>query len=167
MQIRFEQATDIPAVHVLNRGAFESPTEADLVDALRTRAEDVISLVAEEQGDVVGHILFSPVTLPGTAPLRAMALAPMAVRPARQRAGIGSALVRRGLEECRRRGVAAVVVVGHPEYYPRFGFERASGFGIACEFDVPDDVFMAIELVDGSLRGKTGTVHFHEAFRTP
>lgn len=166
MQIRFEQTTDIPAVHSVNCEAFESPTEADLADVLRARAEEVISLVAEEEGDVVGHILFSPVTFPGTAPLRAMALAPMAVRPARQRVGIGSALVRRGLEECRRRGVAAVVVVGHPEYYPRFGFERASGFGVSCEFEVPDDVFMAIELVDGSLRGKTGTVRFHEAFRT-
>ena len=166
MQIRFEQVTDIPAIHLLNCEAFESPTEADLVDVLRARAEEVISLVAEEAGDVVGHILFSPVTLPGTASLKAMALAPMAVRPARQRVGIGSALVRRGLEECRRRGIAAVVVVGHPEYYPRFGFERASGFGISCEFEVPDDVFMAIELVDGSLRGKAGTVHFHGAFRT-
>ena len=94
-----------------------------------------------------------------------MGLAPMAVAPARQRAGIGSALVRDGLARCRRQGVEAVFVVGHPAYYPRFGFSLASGFGITCEFEVPDEAFMALELAPGALRGRTGQVFFHEAFR--
>lgn len=165
MQIRSERPSDIPAIHHVNRSAFESPTEATLVDALRVQADDVISLVAEDDGTIVGHILFSPVTIAGSRTPRAMGLAPMAVHPGRQRTGIGSALVRAGLEECGRRGVQAVFVVGHPEYYPRFGFTRASPFGVSCEFEVPDDVFMAIELVKDSLRHAGGTVAFHEAFR--
>lgn len=95
-----------------------------------------------------------------------MALAPMAAIPDRQRRGIGSALVRAGLEECRRRGVEAVFVIGHPDYYPRFGFTRASRFGVSSEFEVPDDAFMALELADGALRERSRVVHFHEIFRT-
>jgi len=163
MLIRPERSPHLPDIHAVNRAAFESPAEANLVDALRVQASDLISLVADDHG-VVGHILFSPVTLVGAEALRAMALAPMAVHPDRQRTGIGSALVRAGLDECRRRGVEAVFVVGHAEYYPRFGFTRASQFGITCEFEVQDDVFVAIELVEDALRGKAGIVHFHEAF---
>jgi putative acetyltransferase len=162
--IRLEEATDVPLIQALNRAAFESAAEAAIVDALRLRAVDPISLVAEDDHHIVGHIMFSPVRLTGADDLRAMALAPMAVTPARQRAGIGSALVRAGLEACRQQGVEAVFVVGHPSYYPRFGFRLASSFGIGCEFDVPDDAFMAVELVEGALRGRTGRVFFHEAF---
>jgi len=164
MHVRAEEPADIPAVHAVNRAAFGSLAEATLVDALRGQA-DVLSLVAEEDGHVVGHIMSSPVRLSGAEDVRAMALAPMAVAPARQRAGIGSALVRDGLVRCREQGVAALFVVGHPEYYPRFGFSRASGFGFTCEFDVPDEVFMALELAPGALRGRTGQVFFNEAFR--
>ena len=123
MHVREEAPADIPHVHALNCAAFESSTEARIVDALRGQP-DVISLVAEEDGHVVGHIMFSPVRLRGADDVRAMALAPMAVAPARQRAGIGSALVRDGLARCRELGVDALFVVGHPEYYPRFGFSR-------------------------------------------
>ena len=164
MPVRIEEPADFPAIHAVNRAAFESALEANLVVALRARAAEAISLVAEEGGTIVGHIMFSPVRLTSVDGLRAMALAPMAVMPARQRAGIGSALVRNGLVECQRRGVEAVFVVGHPEYYPRFGFRRASEFGIACEFEVPDDAFMALELVKDALRGRGGKVFFHEAF---
>ena len=164
MHVREEEPADIPHVHALNRAAFESPTEARIVDALRGQP-DVISLVAEEDGHIVGHIMFSPVRLTGAGDVRAMGLAPMAVAPARQRAGIGSALVREGLARCREQGVEALFVVGHSAYYRRFGFCRASGFGISCEFDVPDEVFMALELAQGALRGRTGQVFFNEAFR--
>ena len=164
MHVRAEEAADIPRIHAVNRAAFESATEAILVDALRAHA-DVISLVAAEDDGIVGHIMFSPVRLSGAEEVRAMALAPMAVVPERQRAGIGSELVRDGLESCRRHGVEAVFVVGHPAYYPRFGFSLASGFGITCEFEVPDEAFMALELAPGALRGRTGQVFFHEAFR--
>jgi len=165
MHIRMEEPADIPRIHAVNRAAFESAAEAVLVDALRAQAVDVISLVAEDDDHIVGHIMFSPVRLTGADDFRTVALAPMAVTPERQRAGIGSALVRNGLEECRRRGFEAVFVVGHPAYYPRFGFTLASSFGIACEFEVQDEAFMAVELVAGVLRGKTGTIIFHEAFR--
>jgi putative acetyltransferase len=113
---------------------------------------------------VVGHILFSPVTLSSEPEVAMMGLAPMAVVPTRQRHGIGAALVRTGLEACRRMGGAAVVVLGHPEYYQRFGIVPASAFGLVTEYDVPDDVFMALELRAGALRGKAGMVRYHPAF---
>lgn len=164
MQIKPEGAADIAAVRAVNRAAFETSTEADLVDALREQAEAIVSLVAEDAGSVVGHILFSPVTLSGHAELKIMGLAPMAVLPAQQRRGIGSALVRAGLDRCKALGCDALVVVGHPEYYPRFGFMPASRFGIGCEYGVPDEVFMALELEPGILRGKSGTIRYHAAF---
>ena len=164
MLVRPEQVTDVPMIRAINRAAFDSTTEADVVDRLRTDAENVISLVAEEDGEMLGHIMFSPVRLTEAADLRAMALGPMAVTPDRQRAGIGSALVRAGLEACQRRGIDAVFVVGHPTYYPRFGFKSASIVGFACEFNVPDEAFMVVELAAGGLHGKTATVHFHPAF---
>lgn len=148
----------------MNLAAFGMSAEADLVDVLREQAEPVVSLVAEEDGTIVGHILFSPVTLVGHPQLKIMGLAPMAVVPARQRKRIGSALIRQGLEACRRLGVGAVVVLGHAGYYPRFGFLPASRYGIGCEYDVPDDVFMILELVEGILQGKSGTIRYHSAF---
>ncbi len=93
-----------------------------------------------------------------------MGLAPMAVAPEHQRKGIGSALVRAGLEQCKQLGFAAVVVLGHPEYYPRFGFSPSSRFGINSEYEVPEEVFMAMELQPGALSGKTGRVKYHAAF---
>lgn len=164
MDIRAERATDLAAVRAVNLAAFDTALEADLVDALRIEANPVISLVADVTGSVVGHILFSPVTLTGHPHLPLMGLAPMAVVPLEQRRGIGSALVRTGLIECARLGCAAVVVLGHPEYYPRFGFLPASRFGLRSEYDVPDETFMALELVAGILRDRSGTIRYHAAF---
>jgi putative acetyltransferase len=164
METRPERPADVAAVAAVNRAAFETGLEADLVNALRAQAEPIVSLVADDGGAIVGHILFSPVTLSADAGLPVMGLAPMAVAPSRQRRGIGSALVRAGLDRCRELGYAAVVVLGHPAYYPRFGFVPASRFGIGSEYDVPDDVFMAIELRAGILRGTPGTVRYHPAF---
>jgi putative acetyltransferase len=162
--IRPEREADEAAVHAVNAAAFETPVEANLVDALRRQAEPIVSLVAEDRGAIVGHIMFSPVTLTRHPALRLMGLAPMAVAPAHQRQGIGSALVTAGLEQCRQLGNAAVVVLGHPAYYPRFGFSPSTRFGIGCEYDVQEDAFMVIELQAGALRGASGTIHYHAAF---
>jgi len=151
-------------VRAVNVAAFETPAEADLVDALRAQARPLVSLVAEERGAIVAHILFSPVTLPGHPALALMGLAPMAVTPARQRAGIGAALVRAGLEACRRLPADAVMVLGHPAYYPRFGFAPGVRSGLGCEYDVPAEAFMVLELRPGALRGATGTVRYHAEF---
>src|SRR5262245_56206133 len=161
MIVRPEQPKDHALIHAVNTAAFDTPAEADLVDALRQQAQPIISLVAEDQGELTGHILFSPVSLSGHPDLNLMGLAPMAVVPARQRQGIGSALVRTGLDQCRQLGFGAVVVLGHPAYYPRFGFVSSVQLGIRSEYDVPKDVFMVAELQPGYLRGAGGTVQYH------
>jgi putative acetyltransferase len=152
-------------VHRVHESAFESHVEVDIVDALRQQEPTIVSLVAERDEAVVGHIMFSPVTLSEHPGFRIMGLAPMAVTPPRQRGGIGSALVRAGLERCRELGFGAVAVLGHPEYYPRFGFVPAKSFGIVCEYDVPDEAFMILELRPGFLDGASGVIRYHEAFR--
>jgi putative acetyltransferase len=164
MDIRSERPADWQEIRAVNLAAFDTSTEADLVDALRRYAEPIISLVAEDDGHLIGHILFSPVTLTGHSALTLAGLAPMAVVPDRQRHGVGSALVQRGLEQCRQSGVEAVVVLGHAEYYPRFGFTPASRFGLRCEYDVPENVFMALELVSDALTGHSGTIRYHPVF---
>ena len=167
MRIRAERDGDRAAVRAVNEAAFETSLEADLVEALRDSVQPLVSLVAEEKGAVVGHILFSPVTLIGRPELRMMGLAPMAVVPERQGEGIGSDLVRAGLEECRVLGARAVMVLGHPEYYPRFGFEPAFRFGLGSEYDVPGEAFMALELEPGALADASGTVRYHRVFGAP
>lgn len=162
--VRAEEPRDHDAVHALLAAAFETPAEARLVEALRRRARPLVSLVADEEGAILGHIMFSPVTLTGTG-VEIMGLAPMAVAPARQGTGIGSSMVRAGLARCAELGVDAVVVLGHPDYYPRFGFSPASGYGIGCELDVPDDAFLAIELRPACLNGAAGTARYHAAFK--
>src|SRR5215472_16413875 len=164
MRIRFERPADVDDIRAVNKYAFGTPEEADLIEALRRVGSPLVSLVAEEAGAIVGHILFSRVTLSSDPNLCIAGLAPMAVMPARQRLGIGSALVRAGLEECRSAGFLAVAVLGHRTFYPRFEFVPASRFGIASTYDVPDDVFMMRELEPGALREKRGVIHYHAAF---
>jgi putative acetyltransferase len=163
--IRDEQATDYDAVRALNASAFDTAAEARLVDALREQAAPLVSLVAEQDGAIIGHILFTPVALSGRDDLEIMALAPMAVAPSRQRQGIGSALVSAGLDRCRALGAGAAVVLGHPAFYPRFGFVPSVRFGIVCEYDVPQDAFMVVELEPGFLQNASGTIRYHAAFR--
>jgi putative acetyltransferase len=160
LAIRPEQPPDHGSVRSVLESAFGQPHESRLVDALRDDP-DCISLVAELDSQVVGHVFFTPVTV-GSFP--ATALGPLAVRPDRQRRGIGLRLVRAGLEACRGRGATAVFVLGHPQYYPRFGFVPASGFGIRCAFPVPDELFFALELRPDALSDVQGTVQYHAAF---
>ena len=164
MRVRPETPEDFAAVRAVNEAAFGSPAEADLVDTLRGKIQPLVSLVADLDGLVVGHILFSPISLDAPSELKLMGLGPMGVLPKHQRQGIGSALVVAGLKQCEALDCDAVVVLGHPEYYPRFGFVVASSHGISSEYDAPDEAFMIKELTPGSLRGVSGTVSYDEAF---
>lgn len=162
LSVREERSDDLKAIREINRGAFGRDDEARLVDALRAEGAVIVSLVAEEDGRVVGHILFSmlPITTEAGT-LSAAALAPMAVRPDLQRRGIGSALVWRGIEACGERGLSAVVVLGHPGYHPRFGFSPVAG-RLRDPFSA-GDAFMALELVPDALT-VPGTVRYAPAF---
>jgi putative acetyltransferase len=156
--IRDEQPTDVAVIHDVVARAFERPDEARLVDALRAAGKATISLVAEDEGRVVGHVLFSPVTLAG-APFGS-GLAPLAVAPEEQGRGIGGALIRAGLERCRAAGHAFVVVLGSPLYYGRFGFVPAERHELTCEYEAPPGAFQVIELVPGTLAGRIGLVRY-------
>ena len=148
--IRHETPAGILAIRAVNETAFETGAEAALVDALRENGKFALSLVAEVGGKIVGHILFTDIEMePGGTEPRILGLAPMAVLPAWQGKGVGSALVRRGLEDSRELGYRGIVVLGHPAFYPRFGFSPASQHGITCIYDAPDEAFMALALGDG------------------
>jgi len=164
--IRRETEEDATGIRHVHERAFNSSIEADVVEALRRRGAVTLSLVAERDGKAVGHILFSPADIrTGGSTHPAVALGPMAVLPELQRTGIGSRLVKHGIEELRHGAHGLVVVLGHPTYYPRFGFVPASGYGIGCEFDVPDEAFMILELQKGTWKGRRGTVHYQPEFR--
>jgi len=161
IHVRPERPEDATAVYRVNEEAFAQRDEADLVERLRARAHPYLGLVAEEDGEVVGHVAFTPVTLEPARPgLDVRGLAPMAVLPTHQGHGIGTALGHAGLAACRERGCAAVVVLGYPDYYARFGFIPASTYGVGTTYEVPDDVFMAVELVPGALDGVAATAHY-------
>lgn len=167
IRIRPESPADADAIREVVTAAFGQPDEAALVDALRDAGAAIVSLVAECDDQIVGHILFSPITIEGSNPgVRIAGLAPVSVAPAQQQKGIGGQLIRTGLEECRQLGYAAVVLLGHPEYYPRFGFQPARTFGLKCAYDAPEEAFMALELVPGALDEVSGMAHYHAAFRT-
>lgn len=162
--IRQEVAVDRPAIRNVHDLAFESTAEADLVDLLRASGKATISLVAEEDGEILGHILFSAVQIDPPSPgWSALGLAPVGVTPERQRQGVGKALIRAGLERCRSIGIGAVVLLGDPEYYQRIGFKRAMDFGLGNEYQAEDE-FMVIELIPEFLEGIEGTVRYAPEF---
>lgn len=165
MTIRPETSADYAQVHDVNVQAFETDAEAKLIEALRSVAKPIVSLVACMETKIVGHILFTPVTLE-TNPksLVTMGLGPMAVTPGHQGNCAGSQLVRQGLEECRTIGTDAVVVLGHKEFYPRLGFVPARPFGIYYKGEEFDPHFMALELRANALTSLSGEVHYHREF---
>ena len=165
-KIREETPADFAAVTAITHQAFDGDAEVRLVTLLRQQCPDIISLVAEQQGQIVGHILFSPATLSTAPHYKLMALAPMAVSNVLQHQGIGSSLVRAGLEKCRLKGADAVVVLGHPEYYPRFGFTSASKAQLRCPWPAPDEAFMLLPLQAKDIEGNNSTVVYHSAFNT-
>ena len=164
LQVRPEVRSDLEAVRQVNQAAFPSFAEADLVDRIRNTEPTAISLVAEYEGAIAGHILFSPVTLQEGQSESLMGLAPMSVQPELQYKGIGKALVEQGLLLCKQKEVAAIFVLGHPNYYPKFGFRPAQEFSIKSEYEVPSDAFMALELFPKSLELIHGTVKYCQAF---
>lgn len=165
ISIRAETEADSAAITSVVERAFPGPAEARLVDELRNAGALCISFVAQIGDSLVGHIAFSPVTLVPEMPfISGLGLAPMAVLPDFQRKGIGSELIRAGLDACRQSEYDFVVVLGHPEYYPRFGFVPGPPRGIRCVYPVPDEVFMIQELTPGALSGVTGIIHYHATF---
>ena len=172
IRVRSEEPGDREAVRRVNEAAFETATEADLVDALRASGDAVaeLCLVAEAGGEVVGHLCMSRAVLErgeaaggGPSGPAILALAPMAVLPERQRAGIGSELVRAALELAEETEFPLVVVLGHPDFYPRFGFDPASAYGIVCPYPAPPEAWMAYTL-PAYEPGTRGTVRYAEPF---
>ncbi|MDO8736026.1 MAG: N-acetyltransferase [Thermoleophilia bacterium] len=166
IEIRMERPEDISAVRIVNELAFGQPTEADIIDGLRMNCPDSLSLVAVDGDAVVGHILFTPVVIDGPGgTISGMGLAPMAVLPERQRQGAGSMLVREGIELLGQRGCPFIIVLGHPEYYPHFGFEPACFHGITCQWEgVPDEAFMVMILDRGMMEGVSGVACYLDEF---
>jgi len=165
LRIRSELPADAPAVRHVHDQAFGQSDEADIVERLRAAGKVVVALVAEQNGVVVGHIVFSPVTIEREGrPCAAVALAPMAVLPTHQHRGIGRRLVEEGIMACKELGHVRIVVVGHPQYYPWFGFAPARRYGLRCEYDVPDEAFMALALTAEAFRDCNGLVKFAPEF---
>ena len=165
--IRPAKERDYPNIFEINLLAFGGESEAQLVEGLRHSKYFIpqLCLVAEKDGKVVGYILFSHVILETVDEnLEVLALAPMAVHPEFQHQGIVSALVRYGLRVSKEMGEKAVAVLGHPDFYPRFGFMQAQAFGIRAPFPVPDEVYMVIELDPGALDGMSGTIKYPPLF---
>lgn len=164
--IREENAADYAAVDRVNERAFGRREEAELVAMLHRSGKIILSLVALQDEQVVGHILFTPMRIKReTGPdVPAVGIGPVAVLPEFQRSGIGSVLMEKGLEQCRLTGQRIVFVLGHPAYYPRFGFQPANQYGIRCAYDVPEDAFMVLELEPGALKGISGIAHYQLEF---
>jgi len=161
--IRAAKPADALAIAALNRAAFGGEDEVGIVEHLRRDRLVAVELVAERDGTIIGHILLSwlPAMMDGRT-VKALALAPMAVLPGSQKQGFGGRLIAAALDEARAAGAEAVIVLGHPDYYPRFGFSAALAQNLASPFT--GEAFMALELVPGALAGERGSVSYPAAF---
>lgn len=164
VSVRPEQPGDATAIREVLVASFNGPAEADLVARLR-RHDDTLILVAEVDGEIAGCLVFSTVTATGRGKRPVVAgLGPLAIAPPWQGQGVGTLLMNRGIEACGQRGVEVLVVVGHPDYYHRFGFEPAHLRGITCKWVVPEDAFMVKELRPGALARSAGRVEYRPEF---
>jgi putative acetyltransferase len=162
IDIREERPVDVAAIRDVNKRAFGQDQEGNIVDALRSNGAVLLSLVATLNGRVVGHIMYSPLSVGGE--ITGAALGPMAVLPEHQRQGIGSRLVEAGNRKLKDAGCLFIIVLGHANYYPRFGFRPASTHGIKCEWEVPDDVFMLLVLDQAKMQGVSGLAKYRYEF---
>jgi putative acetyltransferase len=163
IEIREERPEDITAIREVNDRAFGQEQEGRIVDALRANGAAVLSLVAVVDDRVVGHIFYSPITV---GEVTGAALAPMAVLPEQQRRGIGSRLVECGNQKLKLAGYPFIIVLGHPEFYPRFGFVPANTRDIKCEWDVPAEAFMLLVLDEARMKGVSGLAKYRDEFST-
>ncbi len=167
MNIRPEQAMDAFKIKTINDLAFEGHNESELIAGIRQTDAFIpeLSLVAEREGEVVGHILFSHISIDHeTGSFPSLALAPVAVHPGHQLKGIGSTLIWEGINRAKKLGYSSVVVLGHPEYYPTFGFIPAGEKGIEAPVEVPREAFMVLELVPNALDHVKGKVKYSDPF---
>ena len=168
MKIRQETRNDYSDVYNLNKLAFEEDEEARLVDLLRKSSAFIpeLSLVAVIEDNIVGHILFTKIKIIDNKgnENESLALAPMAVSPNYQKSGIGGQLIKKGLDKAREMNFKSVIVLGHEKYYPKFGFEPTTKWGITSPYDIPTNVFMGIELVDDGLKNISGLVKYAKEF---
>lgn len=167
ISVRSEKPEDYQSIYNVNKTAFSSEVEAKLVNNLRKTKGFIskLSLVAIKDKEIIGHILFSIIHIQTNAKtVPVMALAPMAVLPKHQKQGVGSMLVREGLKECKKLGYKAVVLIGHPDYYPRFGFSPAKEKGLSLPFDAPSEAFMVYEIFPQALAGINGMVIYPPEF---
>ena len=164
IEIREERPGDVAAIRDVNNRAFGQDQEGNIVDALRANGAALLSLVATLNGRVVGHIMYSPLTV--GSEVTGAGLGPMAVLPEYQREGIGSKLVETGNRRLKEAGCPFIIVVGHAHYYPRFGFRPASAHGITCEWEVPDDVFMLLVLDPAKTQNVSGLAKYRPEFTT-
>jgi len=161
IEIREERPDDIEAIRNVNKRAFGHDQEGNIVDALRSNGAALLSLVATLNGQVVGHIMYSPIVV---GDVTGAALGPMAVLPEHQREGIGGKLIEVGTRKLKGAGYPFIIVLGHANYYPRFGFEPATSFSVKCEWDVPSDVFMLLVLDQTKMEGISGLAKYRHEF---
>jgi predicted N-acetyltransferase YhbS len=166
MIIRQEKNEDFKSIYEINYQAFKQKNESELIERIRSSKNFVpeLSLIAEKNGKIVGHILLSKIKINGEKEYESLILAPLAVLPELQKQGIGEKLITEGLRKAKELGFSSVIVVGHKDYYPKYGFEKASKWNIKCSFKFPDEAFMAIELNIGALTEKSGIVEFPKEF---
>ena len=165
--IREETEADQDVIRKINNLAFEQPQEGQVIDLLRKQSPGFFSLVAEYEGEVIGHILFTPTYIEVAGELKecGYGLAPLAVHPDHQNKGVGSLLCETGVDQLKDKGVPFILVLGHDNYYPRFGFEPAVPSGFACQWEgVPDEAFMIQIFDESALAGYRGVVAYRDEF---